>query len=50
MTNLIKPNLDVMHIEKKSFNIVFNKVMDFEGKMKVNLKANLDLSLLCNQA
>ncbi|KAG8366059.1 hypothetical protein BUALT_Bualt17G0036600 [Buddleja alternifolia] len=42
-TNLIRHNLDVMHIEKNMFDNVFNTVMDVKGKTKDNVKARLDL-------
>jgi len=45
--NLLRHNLDVMHIEKNSFDNVFNTVMDVKGKTKDNHKARLDLAELC---
>ncbi|XP_065867486.1 uncharacterized protein [Euphorbia lathyris] len=38
-TNMIRHNLDVMHIEKNVFENVFNTVMNIEGKTKDNAKA-----------
>lgn len=35
-TNLIRHNLDVMHIEKNVFENVFETVMDIEGKIMQN--------------
>jgi len=43
-TNLLRHNLDVMHIEKFFFDNVFNTVMDVKGKTKDNVKARLDLA------
>lgn len=48
-TNLIRHNLDVMHIEKNVFDNIFNTVMDVKGKTKDNLKARKDLQLYCNR-
>ncbi|XP_045831211.1 uncharacterized protein LOC123922548 [Trifolium pratense] len=48
-TNLIRHNLDVMHIEKNVFDNVFNTVMDIKGKTKDNLKARMDLKEYCNR-
>jgi hypothetical protein len=38
-----------MHIEKNVFENIFNTVMDVKGKTKDNIKARLDLALLCNR-
>jgi len=48
-TNLLCHNLDVMHIEKNVFENIFNTVMDVKGKTKDNIKARLDVALLCNR-
>jgi hypothetical protein len=48
-TNLLYHNLDVMHIEKNVFENIFNTVMDVKGKTKDNIKARLDIALLCNR-
>ncbi|KAG8366038.1 hypothetical protein BUALT_Bualt17G0034500 [Buddleja alternifolia] len=48
-TNLIRHNLDVMHIEKNMFDNVFNTVMDVKGKTKDNVKARLDLQNICKR-
>ena len=42
-TNLIRHNLDVMHIEKNFFDNIFNTVMNVEGKRKDNAKSREDL-------
>jgi hypothetical protein len=47
-TNLLRHNLDVMHIEKNMFENIFNTVMDMKGKTKDNFKARLDIALFCN--
>jgi len=47
-TNLLRHNLDVMHIEKNVFENIFNTVMDVKGKTKDNIKARLDIALFCN--
>ena len=44
-TNLLRHNLDVMHIEKNVFENIFNIVMDVKGKTKDNIKARLDIAL-----
>nr|GEV51686.1 hypothetical protein [Tanacetum cinerariifolium] len=38
-TNLIRHNLDVMHVEKNVFDKIFNTVMDDKDKTKDNVKA-----------
>src|SRR5688572_4193853 len=38
-TNMIRNNLDVMHIEKNFFDIIFNTLMCVPGKTKDHLKA-----------
>ena len=48
-TNLIRHNLDVMHIEKNLFDSIFNTVMDIKDKMKDNVKARMDLKEYCRQ-
>ena len=48
-TNLIRHNLDVMHIEKNVFDNVFNTVMDIKGKTKDNVKARMDLKEYCKR-
>ncbi|KAJ8615539.1 hypothetical protein MRB53_034911 [Persea americana] len=46
-TNLIRHNLDVMHIEKNVFDNVFSTVMGVPGKTKDNDKAWLDMKDIC---
>jgi len=48
-TNLLRHNLDVMHIEKNVFENIFNTVMDVKGKTKDNIKARLDVALFYNR-
>jgi hypothetical protein len=47
-SNLIRHNLDVMHIEANNFGNVFNTIMDLE-KTKDNIKARLDLAEVCDR-
>ncbi|KAJ8648244.1 hypothetical protein MRB53_001267 [Persea americana] len=46
-TNLIRRNLDVMHIEKNVFDNVFSTVMGVLGKTKDNDKARFDMIDIC---
>jgi len=46
---LLRHNLDVMHIEKKFFENIFNIVMNVMGKTKNNEKARRDLELYCKR-
>ncbi|KAL0446018.1 UNVERIFIED_CONTAM: hypothetical protein Slati_1729700 [Sesamum latifolium] len=48
-TNLIRHNLDVMHIKKDIFDNIFNTIMDVKGKTKDNVKARLDLQDICKR-
>lgn len=48
-TNLIRHNLDVMHIEKNVFDNVFNTVMDVKDKTKDNEKARMDIKEYCRR-
>ena len=48
-TNLIRHNLDVMHIEKNVFDNVFSTVMGVPGKTKDNDKARLDMKDICKR-
>ncbi|XP_060182337.1 uncharacterized protein LOC132612000 [Lycium barbarum] len=48
-TNLIRHNLDVMHIEKNVFDNIFNTLMNVKGKTKDNAKSRADLKLLCHR-
>jgi len=45
--NLLRHNLDVMHIEKNFFDNVFNTVLDVKNKTKDNHKARMDVVELC---
>jgi hypothetical protein len=45
--NLLRHNLDVMHIEKNFFDNILNTVMNVKGKTKDNEKARKDLSQYC---
>ncbi|XP_059292009.1 uncharacterized protein LOC132045446 [Lycium ferocissimum] len=47
--NLLRHNLDAMHIEKNYFDNLFNTVMDVKGKTKDNQKARLDLKEYCRR-
>ncbi|XP_057739900.1 uncharacterized protein LOC130957009 [Arachis stenosperma] len=48
-TNLIRHNLDIMHIEKNVFDNIFNTVMDVKGKTKDNANAREDLKIICKR-
>ncbi|XP_049392822.1 uncharacterized protein LOC125857182 [Solanum stenotomum] len=48
-TNLIRHNLDVMHIEKNFFENVFNTVLEVDGKTKDNPKSKEDLKEFCRR-
>ena len=48
-TNLLRHNLDVMHIENNVFENIFNTIMDVKGKKKDNIKARMDIALYCNR-
>ncbi|XP_073137591.1 uncharacterized protein [Henckelia pumila] len=48
--NLIRHNLDVMHIEKNIFDNLFNTVMNVPRRTKDNEKSREDIKLLCNRA
>ncbi|XP_045824924.1 uncharacterized protein LOC123917287 [Trifolium pratense] len=47
--NLLRHNLDVMHVEKNVFENIFNTVMNVKGKTKDNDKARKDLGLYCRR-
>ncbi|XP_029128330.1 uncharacterized protein LOC114916203 [Cajanus cajan] len=47
--NLLRHNLDVMHIEKNFFDNIFNTVMNVSDKTKDNEKARKDLALYCRR-
>ena len=44
-TNLLRHNLDIMHIEKNVFENIFNTVMNVKGKTKDNIKTRMDITL-----
>ncbi|OMO99515.1 Transposon, En/Spm-like protein [Corchorus capsularis] len=48
-TNMIRHNLDAMHIEKNVFDNVIATVMDVPGKSKDNLNARKDVRLYCDR-
>jgi hypothetical protein len=47
--NLLRHNLDVMHVEKNVFEIFFNTVMNVKGKTKDNDKAREDIAFYCRR-
>jgi len=47
--NLLRHNLNVMHIEKIFFNNIFNFVMDINSKIKDNDKTRKNLALYCRR-
>jgi len=46
-TNLLRHNLDLMHIEKNVFENIFNTLMDVKGKTKDNIKARMNIYVFC---
>ncbi|XP_021603897.1 uncharacterized protein LOC110608925 [Manihot esculenta] len=48
-SNMIRHNLNVMHIEKNVFENIFNTVMNMEGKTKDNIKSREDLNEICRR-
>nr|GEY70099.1 hypothetical protein [Tanacetum cinerariifolium] len=48
-TNLIRHNLDVMHVEKNVFDNIFNTIMDDNDKTKDNGKARQDVKEYCKR-
>jgi hypothetical protein len=48
-TNLLRHNLDNMHIEKNMFENIFNTIMDMKGKTKYNIKVRIDIALFCHR-
>ncbi|KAL3643719.1 hypothetical protein CASFOL_014534 [Castilleja foliolosa] len=48
-TNMIRHNLDVMHIEKNVFDNIFNTVMNVKGKTKDTFKSRMELNDYCNK-
>ncbi|GKC92719.1 hypothetical protein Tco_1158161 [Tanacetum coccineum] len=47
--NLIRHNLDVMHVEKNVFDNIFNTVMDDKDKTKDNVKSRQDVKQYCRR-
>jgi len=47
--NLLRHNLDVMHIEMNFFDNIFNTIMEVKGKTKDNDKAIENLALYCRR-
>ena len=47
--NLLRHNLDVMHIEKNFFDNIFMTVMNVKDKTKDNNKARLDSAVYCSK-
>ncbi|XP_070048539.1 uncharacterized protein [Nicotiana tomentosiformis] len=47
--NLLRHNLDVMHIEKNFFDNLFHTIMDDKNRTKDNLKARMDLQEYCRR-
>ncbi|KAL3328066.1 hypothetical protein AABB24_035628 [Solanum stoloniferum] len=47
--NLLRHNLDVMHIKKNYFDNLLNTMMDVKGKTKDNLKARMDIKDCCRR-
>ena len=48
-SNLIRHNLDVMHIEKNVFDNLFNTVLNIHGKTKDTLKSRQELNTYCRR-
>ncbi|XP_050238000.1 uncharacterized protein LOC126687481 [Mercurialis annua] len=48
-TNVIRHNLDVMHIEKNVFDNVFNTVLNVPGKTKDHAKSRAELNDFCDR-
>ncbi|XP_050207480.1 uncharacterized protein LOC126656899 [Mercurialis annua] len=48
-TNVIRHNLDVMHIEKNVFDNVFNTVLNIPGKTKDTAKSRAELNKICDR-
>ncbi|KAL3358675.1 hypothetical protein AABB24_015666 [Solanum stoloniferum] len=49
-TNLVRHNLDVMHIEKNVFDNIFHTIMDNSERTKDNEKARMDLKEYCRRS
>ncbi|XP_050222731.1 uncharacterized protein LOC126672823 [Mercurialis annua] len=48
-TNVIRHNLDVMHIEKNVFDNIFNTVLNVPGKTKDHAKSREELNDICDR-
>ena len=48
-SNMIRHNLDVIHIEKNFFDNVFNTVLNFDDKIKDNPQSRLDMIKYCDR-
>jgi len=48
-SNMIRHNLDVMHIEKNVFDNVFNTVLNFDDKTKDNPQSRQDMVEYCDR-
>ncbi|XP_050207513.1 uncharacterized protein LOC126656931 [Mercurialis annua] len=48
-TNIIRHNLDVMHIEKNVFDNIFNTVLNVPGKTKDHAKSREELNNICDR-
>jgi hypothetical protein len=44
-TNLLRHNLDVMHIKKNVFENIFNTVINVKEKIEDNIKARMNIDL-----
>ena len=49
LTNALRHNLDVMHVEKNVFDNLFHTIMDVKGKTKDTANAREDLKLICKR-
>ncbi|KAM3343683.1 hypothetical protein P3S68_025773 [Capsicum galapagoense] len=49
VSNMIRHNFDVMHIEKNFFDNVFNIVLNFDDKTKDNPQSRLDTAKYCDR-
>ena len=47
--NLVRLNLDIMHIEKNFLDNIFNTMMNVSCKTKDNDKARRDIGLYCRR-
>jgi hypothetical protein len=47
-TNLLRHNLDIMHIKKNVFKNILNTIIDVKRKKKDNIKVRMDITLFCH--